>query len=114
MISSFLIITSVSDLLDVLKNSSQNKKKKFQYIINGFGDDLHCISVEFKSNISIFHANSLSIVINIGIRSRICLSRNRDHPRYTQFGEYRLRQEQQRKASSIIQYHRTRYRLLCM
>jgi asparaginyl-tRNA synthetase len=28
------------EAIDVLKNSKPNKKKKFQYLINGFGDDL--------------------------------------------------------------------------
>jgi len=31
---------SYRDAIDILKNSNQNKKKKFKYLINGFGSDL--------------------------------------------------------------------------
>ena len=52
---------SYTEAIDVLKNSSQNKKKKFQYVINGFGDDLqseherYLVEKKFKAPVVIYN-----------------------------------------------------------
>ena len=52
---------SYTEAINVLKNSSQNKKKKFQYIINGFGDDLqseherYLVEKKFKAPVVIYN-----------------------------------------------------------
>ena len=34
------VVLTYSEAIEILKNSKPNKKKKFNYIISGFGDDL--------------------------------------------------------------------------
>ena len=52
---------SYTEAIDILKNSSQNKKKKFQYVINGFGDDLqseherYLVEKKFKAPVVIYN-----------------------------------------------------------